>query len=133
MVQPEDQPRYNPGVTVIEMGRTWYPTPPARGWEPRRGDLVPRQHQYPQPQPQPQPQPGWHQPPSHHYQPTPPVAPMHRVMPPAVQPLPVAPVVPAAPKPGNRLDDEKRNYPRHYDKRDNPERDVRKPGFELLR
>jgi hypothetical protein len=127
-VQPEYQPRYNPGVTVIEMGHTWYPTSAVRGWEPHRGEVMPRQHQYPQPQPQPQP--GWHQPPSHHYQPTPPVAPIHRVMPPAVQP---APVVPAAPKPGNRLDDEKRNNPRHDNKRDNPESDVRKPGFELLR
>lgn len=39
MVQPEDQQRYNPGVTVIEMGRTWYPTRPVPP-----GEYQPRPH-----------------------------------------------------------------------------------------
>jgi hypothetical protein len=107
MVQPEDQQRYTPGVTVIEMGRTWYPTRP--------------------------PQPGVHQPRPHHDQfvpPAPAVAPILRVTPPLVHSVPSAPV---APRPAAPADDDTRNNPRHYNKRDNPEREVRKPGFEVQR
>lgn len=124
MVQPQELQRYeNRGVTIIEMGRTWYPTPAVRGWEPHRGEVVPRLHQYPQPQlPS---QPSFHQPRPHRDQPVPPVAPI-RVTPPPVQ---TVPVVPAAPRSAAPADDETRGNPRHNNKRDNLDREPRKPGF----
>ncbi len=157
MARAEELQRYeNRGATVVEYGRVWIPTPVVRGWEPHRREFVPQPHRNPQPYPYPQPgvqlprpnhgQPapivdrdrGWKSP-EHHQRPAVPVSPPMQaapnpmpapgVTPRALQPLPA---VPAAPRSGGSVDEEKHGNPRHS-KRDNLDRELRKPGIDSMR
>jgi len=145
----EPQRYENRGTAVIEYGRVWIPTPPVvRSWEPHRRDVVPQPHIYPQPQlgvhpPRPshgQPDHtferdrGW-KPPEQHQRPVVPANPVQPVpnpiaaprgTPPAMQPVPVAPV---GPRPAY---EERQDNPRHS-KRDNLDREVRKKEIDPLR
>jgi hypothetical protein len=139
------------GTTVVEYGRVWIPMAPvARGWEPHRRDVVPRPHHYPQPQSQfgvqlPRPNHrqtentfdrdrGW-KPPEQHQRPVVPANPVQpapnpmaalRGTPPALQPVPVAPV---GPRPAY---EERQDNPRQS-KRDNLDREMRKKEIDPLR
>jgi hypothetical protein len=157
-------PYDNRGSAVVEYGRVWIPTPPARGWEPHRREVEPNRHPRPhfQPQPEPghyQPRPnrdpqapgfnrdrGWNPPAQHHRPVVPstnpapvvpatptapavPAAPVPRVVPPPAQTVTTAP---AAPRQTNPAEEEKRDNPRH-NRRDNLERELRKPIVEFQR
>lgn len=155
MARAEELQRYeNRSATVVEYGRVWIPTPVVRGWEPHRRDAVPQPHRYPQPQPHPQSQLGVHpprpnhgqpennfdrdrgwKPPEQHQRPVVPANPVQaapnpmaasRGTPPALQPVPVAPV---GPRPAY---EERQDNPRQS-KRDNLDREMRKKEIDPLR
>jgi hypothetical protein len=127
MARAEELQRYETrGATVMEYGRVWIPTPVVRGWEPHRRELVPpvRHNPYPHIQP------GVQLPRTNHGQPAQPAPnpmPVPRVVPPAMQPVPAAPLAPRPP-----AYEEKNDNPRHS-KRDNLDRELRKKDVDPLR
>jgi hypothetical protein len=133
MARAVELQRYeNRGSSVVEYGRVWIPTPVVRGWEPHRREVVPLPHHNPHPYPYPHTLPGVQLPRPNHAepaQPKPNPIPAPRATTPAMQPVPAAPL---APRSGGSADEEKHRNPRHS-KRDNLDRELRKPGIESQR
>jgi hypothetical protein len=131
MARPEELQRYeNQRATVVEYGRGWIPKPPVRVWESHRGEVVPRPnnersvpafnrdgalHA-----------PGQHQRP---IVPATPATPMPSAMPTPRDALPSAQAAPRQPHP---VEGEKHDNARHS-KRDNQDRELRKPGLNSQR